>query len=187
MLPHDKQAEQLSQELDRYLLATSDHPQALTPEDEPELALGVQLLRSDFSRQSKLRARLRRNLEFERGIEFSSPAHQLLESATSRRRKHIFKIRNYWPALIAMAIILSVWFWTSATSSPDTPSLRPSPMVVVTAVLSASQQPAETDHLPVPTPLAPPSTRAYHPSYTAPVAQHTPFGLLVTSPQVNYP
>lgn len=185
MLPPEKQAEQLNQELDRYLLAESDNPHTIPSEDQPELELGVQLLQVDFSEQSRLRAHLRHHLEKERGARALNSTVRLVQSAASRRHKGSIGKWSYWPVLLAVVIILSVWSFTSTTSSPEASISRPSPMVVVTAVLSASQQPSEPD--PVPTPLAPPSTQAYHPSNTLPAARHTPFGLFITSPQVNQP
>ena len=188
MLPPEKQAEQLSHELDRYLSAGSDHPQVLPSEDQPDLELGVHLLQTDFSHQSKQRARLRRNLEIEQGTLSTDPANKLIKSAAYRKRWILFR-RNYWPVLLALVIILGVWSWSSATplNSTNTVLLHPSPMVIVTAALTASQQPAEVNLRPVPTPLAPPSTGAYSLSSTARAIQHTPFGLSYPKPNIDYP
>jgi hypothetical protein len=186
MLPPEKQAEQLSHELDRYLSVGSDHPQVLPSEDQPDLELGVQLLHTDFSHQSKQHARLRRNLEIEQGSLSASPANKLIKSAASRQRWILIK-RNYWPVLLALVILFGVWSWSTTTplNSTNTVLLHPSPMVIVTAALTASQQPAEVNLRPVPTPLAPPSIGAYFSSSTTPAVQHTPFGLSFPSPDVE--
>ena len=189
MLPPEKQAEQFNRELDRYLFIEPDHPQEIPPEDKPELDLSAQLLQVDFSRHTDLHSRLRRHLENEQGTQPTNASLRLLQSAASRRRRSSLGRWYYLPALLALVIFVSVWSWTASNSSTATNafSLHPSPVIVVTAILSASQQPAEADLRPVPTPLAPPSTGSYHPVNTLPVAQHTPYGQLSNSPQVTHP
>jgi hypothetical protein len=191
MLSPEKKAEQFSQELDRYLLAKPCQPQDIPPEDQPDLDLGVQLLQLDLSRQSQVRDSLRKHLEKERGLTSKSPSHCLIQSAKKRQQFFILDRWYYFPAFLALVLFLSIWSWKLNTPSDaaNASSLHPSPIVVETAVLAASQQPSGNDPMPVPTPLAPPSTGAYHPYpyNTAPAVQHTPFGLFGDSQEIIYP
>ena len=189
MMAHpEEKADRFDQQLDRFLLAASTPIQPLSPEDEPELALGVELLQADFSHQSKLRAQLRRYLETERGVQSNDPSKKLAKAAASRRRATIQKL-SYWPALLAIVILIGIWSWTSATFSiaVDKSNSQPSPALVITAVMAASRQPADADPRPVPTPLASPMTRAQLTASKIPAAQHTPFGLFSTSPEATNP
>jgi hypothetical protein len=187
MLPFDKKVEQFSRELDRYLFIEPNKPQAISPEDQPDLELGVQLIQADFSQQSGVRSSLRHHLEKERGIRSTNPTLRLMHFAASSRQGSPFRILKFWPALFVLVMIVNLWSWTSTVPVPDSSTSRQAPIVAVTAVLSSSPLTVEPDPIPVPTPIAPASTGAFYPHDTAPAAQHTPLGLLMTHPGVPNP
>lgn len=187
MPSHPEHPERLSQEIDRYLFAASDLPRAYSPEEKGELALGLQLLHTDFSHQSKLYAHLRHNIELELGVRSSKQQHRLVHYARSRR--WIALIKHYLPVLITLLLILSAWSWIVAIPAPSAESylLHPAPQAIITTVLATNQQSAEFDPKPVSTPLSSSFNHATSSSTTDTILQQTPIGLTFPGPNTRQP
>lgn len=171
----EEQAKRLSQELDRYLLVSPSQPPSLSTEDEPDLALGIQLTQVDLSYQSKIHHTLRSYLSTERGIQSTTPSTNLIKAANKRQHATLDQL-TYISALLLFMILINIWSWTSSTSSMQAEeiSLQPSPALIIPIILEASQVPLEADPQPIPTPLAPNITGIKLTKATFPLYQYTP-------------
>jgi hypothetical protein len=112
------------------------------------------------------------------------PTRQLLRAA-SRRRLALPKLWNFWPAFLALIVLIGFWSWTSIkpSNSQDAAAFHPTPMMIITTVQAALPSSAP-DPMPIPTPLSPQQT-LIHQNNTHSPAQLTPFRLPIASPEVT--